>query len=540
MKKFLSKYRTLAGQHKGELFFIFFLLLISGLAAGWNMFHYPSYFEDEGTYMARAVAIAYHHSLAPYTYWYDHAPGGWIIIALWLRLTGGISTFGSAINSGRVLMLLVHLTSTVLLYLIAKHYKLSKPFIAIIIAFFSLSPLAITLQRMVFLDNLMVVIMLAAVYLGLRMKNVRTAILSGCLLGIAALTKETAIFFIPGMLVLLFQKKPKSLRKFISLSWLMALAGTILTYPIFALLRGEFFPMHSLLGGKSPHVSLVTTLLWQDSRKGGVFYASSSQFIHYVVHSWLFTDPILITAGFASSVILLIISFRKRQYVPIVVMTFGYIYYLIRGTIVNDQYLIPLIPFFALNIGIVLYEYYQQVEISKFIKHMEIALIASVCAVSLIWDIKNPDLYVVNATAPQMKAIDWLQTNTNKSDLTEIDSYAMGDLLYDYGPDIYKNYGYQDFWEVDQDPELTTKTLHDSWHKINYILVTPDMLSDVGNGGLPLTQDALNHSTTIEKYTISLPSSGVSGYLYKHSLHKYIIIATEGYIDINKVQAAKN
>src|ERR1019366_3350921 len=160
MKKYLNHIYDRAKQNKVELLFLGILLLISGIAAGWNMFHYPSYFDDEGTYMARAIATAYHHSLSPYTYWYDHAPGGTIIIALWLRLTGGVSTFGSAINSGRVLMLLVHLASTLLLYLIAKHFKLKKFFLALIVLLFSLSPLAITLQRMVLLDNLMVLAML--------------------------------------------------------------------------------------------------------------------------------------------------------------------------------------------------------------------------------------------------------------------------------------------------------------------------------------------------------------------------------------------
>jgi len=537
MKRKLKSLLTLAIQHKAELLFVGILLLISGFAGGWNMFHYPSYFWDEGTYMARATAVAYHHSLSPYTYWYDHAPGGWIAIALWLKLTGGIHAFGAAVNSGRVLMLIAHLMSTFLLYLIAKHYKLGNFFIAIIILFFSLSPLAITLQRMVLLDNLMVLVMLMSLYLIIRFKNIYIGVLSGFLLGLAVLVKETAIFFIPGMLVLLFQKKPRHHRKFISLVWIAALIATVLTYPIFALLRGEFFPMHSLLGGKSPHVSLITSIIWQSARKGGAFYSKSSQLYFSLVHSWLYTDPFLITLGFLASLAVLIIAFWKRKYLPLAILTFGYMYYLLRGGIINDQYLIPLIPFFALNIGVAFSELYQFARRRKVLKLVAIGLIVGICSSSLLWDGRNADLYVLDATTPQVEAINWLEKNTTKSDLTDIDNYAQADLLYTYGPQMYKNYGYQDFWEVDQDPRLTNNVLHDNWKNINYILVTPRMLSVAQySTALPLTENALKNSSVVIRYSISYPNSGLSGYLYKESLHRQISIAMTNYVDINKVR----
>ena len=93
--------------------------------------------------------------LAPYTYFYDHAPAGWIFLAAWMGLTGGPFTFGGAIDSGRVLMLLLHVAMVPLLYRVAR--KLGWP------AggrpggrcLFSVSPLAIYYQRLVLLDNIM-------------------------------------------------------------------------------------------------------------------------------------------------------------------------------------------------------------------------------------------------------------------------------------------------------------------------------------------------------------------------------------------------
>src|SRR5437899_7066958 len=57
------------------------ILLFAALLHGINMFHFPYYEDDEGTYMSQAWAIVKEGQLTPYTYWYDHAPVGWIQIA---------------------------------------------------------------------------------------------------------------------------------------------------------------------------------------------------------------------------------------------------------------------------------------------------------------------------------------------------------------------------------------------------------------------------------------------------------------------------
>ena len=43
----------------------------------------PAWFDDEGTYVAQAWAVETRHDLAHYTYWYDHPPLGWFVIAAW-------------------------------------------------------------------------------------------------------------------------------------------------------------------------------------------------------------------------------------------------------------------------------------------------------------------------------------------------------------------------------------------------------------------------------------------------------------------------
>src|ERR1019366_845318 len=89
-----------------ETLLILAILLVPGLAHGINMFHYPYYEDDEGTYLSQAWAVLHLGRLTYYTYWYDHAPAGWIQIALWTAITGIFRPLGSAMDYGRILMLL--------------------------------------------------------------------------------------------------------------------------------------------------------------------------------------------------------------------------------------------------------------------------------------------------------------------------------------------------------------------------------------------------------------------------------------------------
>src|ERR1043165_3503231 len=85
------------------------LIAVGLVSHGLNMFQFPSFtgIDDEGIYASQAWAILREGQLSPYTYVYDHVPGGWILLAVWMAITGGPHAFGGAIDSGRVLMLVV-------------------------------------------------------------------------------------------------------------------------------------------------------------------------------------------------------------------------------------------------------------------------------------------------------------------------------------------------------------------------------------------------------------------------------------------------
>src|SRR5690349_24138157 len=63
-------------------------LLISLIAHAFNMFNFPRYELDEGTYISSAWAIL-QGQITPYPYGYGHPPLAWMQIAAWVQLTGG-------------------------------------------------------------------------------------------------------------------------------------------------------------------------------------------------------------------------------------------------------------------------------------------------------------------------------------------------------------------------------------------------------------------------------------------------------------------
>src|SRR5258706_12473875 len=103
--------RAGARAKSGEWAIIVGLMLIGLIAHGLNMFNYPAFTfnGDEGIYTQQALAVLRLGQLSPYTHIYDYAPGGLVLLAALVTLTGGPRPFGSAVDSGRVLMRLANL-----------------------------------------------------------------------------------------------------------------------------------------------------------------------------------------------------------------------------------------------------------------------------------------------------------------------------------------------------------------------------------------------------------------------------------------------
>ena len=96
----------------GALIVLAPVLLVVGLVRGVGMSTFPRYVDDPGTYLSQPWSLQYEGALSPYSYFYDHAPAGWIQIGLWSMLTDGFDRHDSAIGLGNECMLIAALAST--------------------------------------------------------------------------------------------------------------------------------------------------------------------------------------------------------------------------------------------------------------------------------------------------------------------------------------------------------------------------------------------------------------------------------------------
>jgi hypothetical protein len=302
----------------------------------------PARFDDEGSYTAYAYAVQNWHTLGHYTYWYAHPPLGWLQIAGWTWATDGFDRAPYAVAAAREFMLVCKLLSIVLLYLLARRVGMSRAGGVLGVALFAFSPLSVYFTRAALLDNIVTPWLLASFFFAASpRRSLRGAVASGVCLAGAVLTKETALLYLPAVVLLLWQHTDRRTRRFsfglFGAIFLLICVG----YPVYALLKNE------LLIGPG-HVSLEWAVRWQlfDRTGSGSIFDSAST-AHAVVRSWLDQDSWLPRLALVSAVPALLVRRTRAVAFAFVIQ----VVQLTRGGYLPYPYVIAMIPFAALTIA---------------------------------------------------------------------------------------------------------------------------------------------------------------------------------------------
>jgi 4-amino-4-deoxy-L-arabinose transferase-like glycosyltransferase len=312
---------------------------VVGLVHAWGMDGSPAFFDDEGTYVSQAWAVDSHHVLAPYTYWYDHPPLGWIFLAGWAKV---IPTFGATIYSvaaARTFILALLVASSLLLYVVARRLGLGRPIATLAVLLFALSPLALHYQRMVLLDNIAVFWLLAGFALALTpSRRLFAFAAAGVCLAAAVLTKETFLLFAPALFLLVWERSQGATRRFACGMFVTLFVMVGGFFPLFALLRGEFFP-------GPHHTSLIQGVRFQLGRVGGGSLFDASSGTRGLISSWLSLDPVVLAGGVALLPLGLVVK-RLRPFAIALVIPVSMAAR--PGAYIPAMYVIGLLPFAAL------------------------------------------------------------------------------------------------------------------------------------------------------------------------------------------------
>jgi 4-amino-4-deoxy-L-arabinose transferase-like glycosyltransferase len=482
------------------------------LVQGWNIAGYPRVFDDEGTYLAQAWAIDHGIGMAPYTYWFDHPPLGWIQISAlaWIPAMIFHAPGQLVVAYGRIVMLPFTAASSILVYVLSRRMKLPRWAAVLAVVLFGLSPLSVTLQREVFLDNIAVTWMLAAFVLAYSpRKHLWHHMASGMCAGIAVLSKETMILVLPALIYALWMNVHPATRKYSLVGFAGAFLLLAIQYPLYAILKGELYQS----GGK---VSLYTGLKYQLTRpgSGSVFDPGSNGYT--ILHNWLFYDPVLITVGTVSVILALAIRRLRPVAIAGVILTLA----AIRPTgYLPAMYIIQMLPFFALGAaGIAdqavsfILKYKARPVFWQQISRLTVVVVCIVVAAIYVvpkWYSHDHDADTQDLNKGYSEAAAWFTTHVPHpgNDRVVVDDTLWLDMVHDgFKASRYDIY----FFKIDVDPDVDNALAGapaDKWKDLTYIVETPYMYDNATASGIPTVFQALQHSKVVWSYGTGGPTS---------------------------------
>ncbi|WSQ11504.1 glycosyltransferase family 39 protein [Streptomyces sp. NBC_01231] len=483
------------------------LLLVAILVVqGWNIADYPTLSDDEGTYLAQAWAVQEGKGLAHYTYWYDHPPLGWIQIALLTWIPKLISPESMTVGSMRVTMLVISGISAILVYVLGRRLSLPRWAAGLGMLLFGLSPLSVVLQREIFLDNLAVMWTLLAFTLAASpSRHLWHHFGAGLAAATAVLTKETMLVVLPALLVTMWRHSHRDTRKFAVTGAVTACLLIGMSYPLFALLKGELLP-----GGG--HVSLWDGVKYQMTRPGSGFILDQGSGSHGVLESWLYYDRVLPLGGLAGALLLLAtwrwsVTARALAGPALTVAILAALALRPNGYL-PAMYVIQALPYLALVLaggtasvvhGVV--RRWRSEGEKRLLTGGRYALAAvlAVAAGAYVvprWYDGDRTAVTLDANAPYKAASKWLSSEVDKPEDARVlvDDALWLDLVHaGYRPGL----GVIWFYKADLDPAVT-KTMPRGWKDIDYVVASPTVRRDAVD--LPNVKAAIQHSKPVATF----------------------------------------
>ena len=478
------------------------VIITAILVHSYNMFGFPLYLGDEGIYMARAYSVLELGWITPYTYWYDHPPAGWLLVALWTLLTGGFSAFGTAVDGGRVLMLLLHVLSIVSMFYILLRLTGNELVATIACLLYTLSPLTITYSRLVLLDNIMIfwTLLAAALLLGYT-GRLWPLVFGGFCFGVAVLSKEVAFLLLPAFVYGVWKLSKQGHARFARVGWFYAALSTISLYPLYAALRTELieFSFSSPQASDGSVVSLIGSVLWQLSRSGGLPWDPSSQFHNYLINHWLVKDPWILGVGALATLWSLVqADHAKRMIGWLSVLA---VVAIAHGNQVFEFYVIPILPLFALNFGLLL------AQVSKLMRSQSALLVAAMAVVAVSWFNLNQqrNIFALDMTTIQRQALDWVREHVPPDAQIVTDDDLWVDLRG--GRKVHQGFpGAHSHWQTAGDPAISQDLFHNDWRLIDYLILTPDLDQIFATAPDRLPHQAYSQSTPVVTFSVGKAS----------------------------------
>ncbi len=422
-------------------------VLVALVTGAVNRGGFPVYTEDEGVYTMQAWSVL-HGRLSPYPYWYDHPFLGSVLIAPFLALGRLLAPQAGAVADARLATLVALAVDAGLMCVIARRVGMGRCAGVLAVALFLLSPLSQHELRRVFLDNVSLPWILAAVALALsaRSRDARPALAGGCL-GVAVLCKETSLLLAP-----------------VVLKW-----------------------------------QLVDRV-----GSGSVFDPGSQR--NHTVAQWLSRDRELIVAGVVAAVILLAV--RRLRPVAVAVLVPA-LWVLRPGGYLPAMFVIVALPFLALSAAAVgelliglLSRAGHRVAGGDAIRTRATAGWLSVTLLAATLPAQQrlhaSDVLVAQGNRSPAEAVAWIRQNLSPAQRLLVDDVMWIELATVGWSDPWNQAVW--FYKVDTSPDARVHLQH-GWRDIDYVVSTRILRQGTGNLPYLVTaRKALEHSVLVATF----------------------------------------
>ncbi len=486
-----TRLRRRLRMHRSSLLWFSPLLVLSAVIQFVNLGGSPQRIDDEGTYVAQAYAVTHFGELSHYTYWYDHPPLGWLQLALWTKVTGAFARYDTAVLAGREFMVVAHLAAVVLLWMLARRLRFSRPTAAAAVAIYVLSPLAVQFHRTVFLDNIATPWILAAFVLAFAPRRQLVAFAGAAVcFAVAVLTKETYALFFPFLAWQLWRRAHHDIRRYtVSISAaVVILLG--LGYVLLAVIKGELVPGVG-------RVSLFTGIGFQLSGRqasGSVFDAASQASV--TTGQWLQLDPVIAVVAPVAALVCL----TSKRIRPVAAALVFYLLFMLRPGYLPIPYVIAMIPLAALVIPGAIQLLVQRAKrirrtLPRRTSLVATALVAAVAVASAapMWGPQLRGLLLSDLDLPMRQAQSWVGANVDRGYRVVVDDAMWVDLVQDGFPRNNVIW----YYKVDTDPAVQALAPN-GWRDYDYIVSTNSMRTFPD--GSPTVSEALKNSVEVASF----------------------------------------
>jgi hypothetical protein len=472
---------------------LFVIALVHQLGAR----NYPSYVDDSGIYLAHAWAVRYEGRLSPYTYFYEHAPAGWLQIGLWAAITNGFDRYRSALDFGAECMLIAKVAASAVLYAFGRRLGFSRPGALLATILFGLCPLGIVYGRWVFLDNIMIVWVLLAFALAYApSRSIGAATGATLAFAMAALTKETALVLLPAFAWALGQNLDRRNRQ--QVLTVAVFCGVLLMamYPLMALYKGELLP-------RPGHASLLGTAGWQLSGRASLgWMLDENSGVRALLDQWLAYDPYLLIAGVVAVPVAIAVP---RLHPTGLALYMGWLM-LLRDGYVPFMYVVVLLPFSALLVAGAVEAFSGNRRLvdngmlrlrTRWIGRMvrgwyslQLGLVL-LAATALVWIGPIRAVTADHEQQPLRQATQWLATNVPRDKVLVVHDAIWTDLVHRYG--------------FSPQPILASKLDHDpqvqqALTRLDYLVVPDSYYTRPDPAAYPTLLRARDHAVAVAEF----------------------------------------